>query len=410
MLVRLLALVFFLTLPISASAKLFYKSGEGDDGLNFVIVSGTFDYEDKLDDFERIVRYRNPTVVSFDSEGGNVAKAMELGRMIRRYGLVTVQLRQFECASSCALAFMGGKLRFAEPGSIGVHKASFAPSTPFNKDEAVSAVQEVTADIIGYMMEMGVNPSLLQLALKTDADDIRYLSGQEMADYQVTAFAEPERGALRTSQAEPSVQEAIPTSPRISSAPTVSRETQEGIGVRRYEIPAARSGIVRHPKGAVLVKARPDAKSRDILRVSNGTPLQIIGEIGRWYRVSVTGYSGYMHHTWIRVDQFDATPGMMRLIQIKSFDNMDEAIAYASEFDLPVSVFLATNGWYAITLATPYDKERALYLTRGLKRERSIPNDSFVTLGNTYVAKVCCDVPAYGRSTIGVSGLGQRAQ
>jgi hypothetical protein len=111
----------------------------------------------------------------------------------------------------------------------------------------------------------------------------------------------------------------------------------------------------------------------------------------RWYRVKTEFGLGHLHHTWVRVDQFDATPGMQRLIQIKSFSNAPEAFEFASAFPLPVSVFLATNGWYAITLVEALDLASALEKTRRLKRIGSIPEDSFVTLGNTYARRVCCN-------------------
>ncbi|MGO8557610.1 hypothetical protein ACC724_38290, partial [Rhizobium ruizarguesonis] len=43
-----------------------------------------------------------PTVVGFDSPGGNVIKAIELCRLILSLGLYTLQVRQSECASACS--------------------------------------------------------------------------------------------------------------------------------------------------------------------------------------------------------------------------------------------------------------------------------------------------------------------
>jgi len=155
------------------------------------------------------------------------------------------------------------------------------------------------------------------------------------------------------------------------------------------------------------MKAAPNAKAHSLRRFTNGVAVQITGEEGRWYRVNAAGLTGYMHHTWIRVDQFDATPGLLRLIQIKSFDNMYEAVSYATARDLPLSVYLATNGWYAVTIAKPFDKKQALYFTKGLKQEGSIPSDSFVTLGNTYVMKVCCGTGSSQSGTSSASGYSQ---
>jgi len=131
MIIRLLMMVLVAMFPAVAKAELSYISGEGDDGLRYVVVEGAFTQRDNLSDFEKAIRSFRPKVIGFDSEGGNIFKAMELGRIIRRHGLATIQLRQLECASACALAFMGGRSRYAEPGSIGVHKSSFSPTSPF---------------------------------------------------------------------------------------------------------------------------------------------------------------------------------------------------------------------------------------------------------------------------------------
>src|SRR5690606_7022182 len=119
------------------------------------------------------------------SPGGNIAKAMELGRLIRRLGLTTIQMRAMECTSACSLAFFGGTTREAEPGAIGVHKSSFSGDLPVDAEDAVSAVQQMTAEIVTYMIEMGIDPGLLQVSLQYDSHDIRYLSLSEMQKYRI---------------------------------------------------------------------------------------------------------------------------------------------------------------------------------------------------------------------------------
>ena len=75
---------------------------------------------------------------------------------------------------------MGGTVRFAETGSIGVHKTSFADTSAISVDDAISYIQRQTAETISYMTEMGIDPSLLQLSLRYEKDDMRYLSKSEM--------------------------------------------------------------------------------------------------------------------------------------------------------------------------------------------------------------------------------------
>ncbi|MBD1546602.1 SH3 domain-containing protein [Roseibium aggregatum] len=369
-------LVFSISTP--GFAALTFSPITTDDGVTVILVRGTFAWEDSLSSFRQTVRSNHATVVSFASGGGNVTKAMELGREIRLLGLSTLQLRSLECASACALAFMGGVQRYAEPGAIGVHKSSFSPDAALDVDTAVSAVQELTAEIVAYMAEMGIDPRLLQVALKTEANDMRYLSGQEMEQFKLTSFGpvdEEQRGsgALPPSRAQPSSTFVKPVSP--ASRP----------------IPIATSGTVRHPRGAVALKTNADKKSANVATLRNGTPLAILGSADRWYRVRANGLFGYLHHTWVRVDQFDATIGDQRLIQIKSFDNLDDALTYARALPLPLSIYLATNGWYAVTIRKSFERDKAISITRSLKNERTVPADSFVTLGNTYVMRLCCD-------------------
>lgn len=58
---------------------------------------------------------------------------------------------------------------------------------------------------------------------------------------------------------------------------------------------------------------------------------------------------------------------------------------------IPLVAYLATNGWFAITLEETYEPEAAARLLNRLKATGIIPGDSFVVYGNTYVRKVCCN-------------------
>jgi hypothetical protein len=136
-------------------------------------------------------------IVTFDSNGGNILAAIAYGRVIRALGLSTFELRSAQCASACALAFMGGVVRKAEPGSIGVHQASFSDGA-INGQAATAAVQSMTALIMSYLIEMGVDPRLLQLSLSVPSSDMRYLTTQEMDDYKVTTGGELELADVST--------------------------------------------------------------------------------------------------------------------------------------------------------------------------------------------------------------------
>lgn len=372
----------------SANADLRFSLEDMDDAPH-ILVSGKFDFDDSLDEFVTLVsRLRQATnqtvlLVSFDSVGGNVSKAIELGRLIRSHRLITFQPRNSECVSACALAFFGGLFRFAEPGAIGVHRSSFRDTSSLSADDAVAAVQSMTAELMAYMIEMGVDPTLLQVALRYDSDDVRYLSKSEMGHYRVTL--EPDQ--IPSSQPRVPPVASAPVEPQTAKIPPpVSPQVESAL-----PIPEARTGRVRYPKGNVALKAGPDGSSANLKNLPNGTYLSILASIDRWYRVQAGQDIGFLHHTWVYVDQYEGGPYDQRHIQIKSFDNLADASSYVRSSRLPVRAYLATNGWFAVTLDATFEERAALTLARSLKQQGAIPSDSFVTYSNTYMRKVCCE-------------------
>ncbi|EJC78982.1 putative periplasmic protein [Rhizobium leguminosarum bv. trifolii WSM2297] len=359
-----------------AEARLGYTLQKTDTGSAFVIVAGTFEYSDDLAGFREVVARDRPVVVSFDSPGGNVTKAMELGRLVRSLGLSTLQVRAAECASACSLAFLGGVHRFAQPGSIGVHKSSFSDTEGMPVNDAVSAVQQITAEVIGYMSEMGVDPGLLQLSLSYDSDDIRYLSGSEMTKYKVTT---PTLPPLLSTEVEPEPSRDIKTPDGVQAKAEKS-----------LQVPLARSGSVRHPKGRAPIKASENPDSKTIGEAQNGSSVQILDIDGDWYRVTVSGNTGYMHYSWVHVAEFEEDAGDRRYVQVKSFSSLSEAEAFVKQSPVPLAAHLAANGWFAVTLRDVYAEQEAKDVSNALKAHGLIAKDAMITLGNTYVRQLCC--------------------
>jgi len=166
-----------------------YTPASTPGGQPILVVSGEFRANEPLNTFNGTVLTSGARVIVFNSPGGNVGSAIRLGRMIRAAGLDTLQVRQLQCASACSLAFLGGVHRDAEPGSIGVHRAFLKPADGMSNEEAAARVQLGTAAITSYVVEMGVDPKLMELASSYDQHDIKYLSASEMAELRVTNVA-----------------------------------------------------------------------------------------------------------------------------------------------------------------------------------------------------------------------------
>ncbi len=375
-----------------SAANLRYDAQQTDNGGRFLVIVGEFESSDNIADFYKAVHDNTAAAVFFQSRGGNVVKAMELGRAIRALNVTTMQLRGMECASACSLAFMGGKERYAEPGSIGVHKSSFADTTGLSVEDAVSVVQQLTANVIAYMTEMGVDPGLLQLALQYDSSDIRYLSGSEMEKYKV-AISMTDKGAISASASAYGEEKTSPLAVPSGNSSVASLDRSPAAipySAPNLSIPAAHSGRVQHPKGTVQLKAGPETGTRTVAVISNGTPVVVLADTEKWFQVRAAGRVGFMHHSWVWIDQYNAAPFGKRFVQVKSFDNLPETRQYIASSPLPLAAYLATNGWFAITLDQTFDGDAASSLVTQLKSSGSIPDDSVMTYGNALVRKVCC--------------------
>lgn len=373
-----------------ADARLTYLAQKTDQGLPFLIISGDFEASDDVLEMHKAVHESGATVVFFNSTGGNVVKAMEIGRAIRALKLSTMQIRGADCASACSLAFMGGVTRYAQPGSIGVHKSSFADTTGMTVEGAVAAVQQLTAKVITYMSEMGVDPSILELALQYDSSDIRFLSGSEMEKYR-----------LASSVTDGGSTGGYPTTPLANTPPLGSSNTAPSVaqldadkGAYRtpdLDIPTPKSGRVQHPKGVVELKVGPEVGTKSIATIPNGTKVTIVGDTEKWFQVRSAGKTGYMHHSWVWIAEYEAASYGRKFVQVKSFDNLPETRAYIKQSSLPLSAYLASNGWFAVTIDNAFsDHEMAVDIMKAMKAKGAIPDDSVVTFGNAFVRKVCC--------------------
>lgn len=188
-----------------------------------LLLKGEFTQGDSPDLLAKEVATSGARVITFNSDGGNVVMAMAYGRMIRSLGLSTLQLRSSQCASACALAFVGGATRQAEPGAIGVHQSSFSPDTEIEGRTAVAAVQALTAQIMTYLLEMDVDPKLLQLSLSVPSDDMRYLTASEMQNFGVTKGTLSEVSERAPTVAGPSKEVAASPEKTEPPSPTVEQ-------------------------------------------------------------------------------------------------------------------------------------------------------------------------------------------
>ena len=118
---RAIAVLLIATTAARAAAIDVVSLGPNDPTL--VKLTGPLESSDK-DLFLRKILPLSSAVVAFDSDGGSLVTGIQIGETIRLKNFSTLVPNGKRCASSCALAWLGGTRRFMGPESkIGFHSA-----------------------------------------------------------------------------------------------------------------------------------------------------------------------------------------------------------------------------------------------------------------------------------------------
>ncbi|QIE41369.1 hypothetical protein G5B39_05000 [Rhodobacteraceae bacterium SC52] len=125
-----------------------------------------------------------PETLIVQSSGGSVLDALALGRHIRKAEIGTQVLRGEFCYSACPYLFAGGVERTIEEDAyIGVHQHFFGQSTVLPAAFAVEDIQRGQGDVMVYLIEMGIDPAVMQFALTTPPDEIYILLPEQLETF-----------------------------------------------------------------------------------------------------------------------------------------------------------------------------------------------------------------------------------
>ena len=126
-------------------------------------------------------------VLKLDSNGGSLAAALEIGRLIRAHQ-ITVLVSE-KCLSACVFVLMGGVQRYHERGSrVGVHQfysdriLQNLDKKEFTGGEQIRQ-QMLLGQLLSFASEMGVDSALIGLASRTLPINMHILSEQELITY-----------------------------------------------------------------------------------------------------------------------------------------------------------------------------------------------------------------------------------
>lgn len=162
---------FTLLMPLKASAaEIAEHDISGVDRGKMIVVSGTIDFGDDRR-FASIAAQARNGIVFFNSPGGSLDAAIQMGKVIRVMGLVTYVSDGDICVSACALAWLGGSARFMSPSA----KVGFHAAYVDNRGEKeVSSVGN--AIVGGYLNGLGFSENAIAYITSAPPEGVRWLT------------------------------------------------------------------------------------------------------------------------------------------------------------------------------------------------------------------------------------------
>lgn len=132
--------------------------------------------------------------VLLNSDGGDLSAGLTLGRAIRSAGMET-RIGVFnplgfrepgKCLSACAYAFLGGTQRFVrEKDRIGFHQFAVTGVSGLEGTGGLVVGQKISAAVIAYIVEMGVDARLFASASETAFSQMYFPSEAERIEYDI---------------------------------------------------------------------------------------------------------------------------------------------------------------------------------------------------------------------------------
>lgn len=175
------------------------------DGSDAIMVIGDIEAGDD-EKFRKLTLAHQSAIVALDSQGGLLLPALEIGKMIRLRGYVTLVLGDATCASSCALMWLAGSPRMAEQGAkIGFHAS-------YLKTGGVPIETGVGNALVGsYLNLLGLPERAVIFATSAPPGRLRWLDLDELGTSGIEArVLDATPGSTPASPKPPSVVVTVP--------------------------------------------------------------------------------------------------------------------------------------------------------------------------------------------------------
>ena len=141
-----------------------------DASGSIITIEGEITLGDEIA-FEKATRGLEDALVVFNSPGGDLIPGLKIGLVIRDLGFDTLVPDGYECASACALAWLGGGNRaMGGEGYVGFHAAYIEVGNRAQEDGAGNAL------IGAYLHELGLSYDTIFFLTSSPPDGMYWLT------------------------------------------------------------------------------------------------------------------------------------------------------------------------------------------------------------------------------------------
>jgi hypothetical protein len=173
--------------------------------------------------FVAAAAFSSSGIVLFQSNGGNLAAGIEIGKAIRMKAFATVVADDSVCASACAIAWLGGVRRLAGPNAhIGFHAASGQTGAEWGMANAILGA---------YLNQIGLPPEAIAYVTVANPQSITWLNFDDARKIGIVVepfVLQPPATAAAPPPPVPMMAWAVPPAPPTRSA--LEQRTAEFIG------------------------------------------------------------------------------------------------------------------------------------------------------------------------------------
>src|SRR5580700_10893516 len=154
-----------------------------------VLVEGDLELGD-IEGFRNKVATLSKATVAFRSDGGSLLAGIRIGMLIRVKNFTTIVPDAAQCASACAVAWLGGAHRFLGAGSkVGFHAAYVQKAGATTESGPGNAV------LGAYLDQIGLPEDAIVYIAQAALSSMKWLSMEEAAQHGIDVDLLPARDA-----------------------------------------------------------------------------------------------------------------------------------------------------------------------------------------------------------------------